>query len=81
VEDKDAMVVRVLLMSAPASRLDPEITNNELLGSVGLADQDLAVGALGIRFDITPRDCAFPVEIPVFSREAVNHTHDSTSEV
>lgn len=58
-----AMIVRVFLMRGPASRLDPEITNNELPGAVGLADQYLAVGAPGIRFDITPRDCAFPVEI------------------
>jgi hypothetical protein len=80
-EDKNAVVMWVLLMRAPASRLDPEITNNELQGTVGLADQDLAVCSLGIRFDITPRDCSFPVEISVFSREAVNYTHDSTSEV
>jgi hypothetical protein len=75
VEDHDAMIVRVLLMRGPASRLDPEISNNELPGAVRLADHDPAVGAPGIRFGITPRDRAFPVEISVFSRESVDYTH------
>jgi hypothetical protein len=47
-ENKNAVVVRVFFTSSPAARLDPEVADNELPGSVGLSDQDLAVCAPGI---------------------------------